>query len=635
MPRRNAHRRVRRASGATPATRFARTTRSPPRSASRPRARAGRPDCRGPVREPGARSRRGGRAERRDARARRRSGAGGRIRGVSVARGPSARARIPGRCDAPGAAVRGVRGHARRARLGDGRLRAQRRPGPGRGGGDAATRRPKPTRARRARGLQRRARAALRAPVRALFRNAVLRDGKRLVLCGHSLGGRGGRARAARPAARRRGRGGSRGRRRGRRAVDGPVDGFRRKRRRKRRRRETAKNEKASRGFWRRTVSWRVWGSPRLPVDEATRAYAETRGWTRAFVNVCSREDFVPRLMLAPRAARSAVSEKALFQSEKKRRGGVRRDARRRDDRSSSHEKPREVLRFVAPRVRARLVCAHGGSRRRGHRRGRARDAWPPRIAPARRGDERPGGVFSPRPVFFSARKAREALAEHTMRAHRARLLVTCADALAKARNDDDASYRARTPKKAVRAAVRFGFPRARGAFGRAKAETRAIEASPTRSVCPHPRATRSARRLSRARRPPPHKSSGTASRDRRSWSPCAGRTWSFARRGRRRDQRLAVQRRRSRHVRLEETSSGQRASSLAFSSRATRFLRASTPHAQRRARSRASVPGGGDARDWSRARVALRGEFGDARVAARRRGPPVSRSRSEPTLAS
>ena len=29
----------------------------------------------------------------------------------------------------------------------------------------------------------------LRAPLRALFRNAVIRDGKRLVLCGHSLGG--------------------------------------------------------------------------------------------------------------------------------------------------------------------------------------------------------------------------------------------------------------------------------------------------------------------------------------------------------------------------------------------------------------------------------------------------------------
>ena len=152
-----------------------------------PRARAGRPDCRGPVREPGARSRRGGRAERRDARARRvpeRCGAHPRRqRRARLLRA----ARIPGRGRAR-RRVRGVRGHARRARPVDGRLRAQRRPGPGRGGGDAATRRPKPTRARRARGFASRARG-LRAPVRALFRNAVLRDGKRLVLCGHSLGG--------------------------------------------------------------------------------------------------------------------------------------------------------------------------------------------------------------------------------------------------------------------------------------------------------------------------------------------------------------------------------------------------------------------------------------------------------------
>ena len=292
----------------------------------------------------------------------------------------------------------------------------------------------------------------------------------------------------------------------------------------------------------------------------------------------------------------------------------------------------------MAPRVRARLVCAHGGSRRRGHRRGRARRvaaAGSAKRAPRRRASRR---RFSPLgPFSFSARKAREALAEHTMRAHRARLLVTCADALAKARNDDDENA-ARGRRTFVCFARRFGFFLGfRGAgLGFGSRESGDARGGVADEIgLPPPRATRSARRLSHARRPPPHKSSGTASRDRRSWSPCAGMTWSFASGSPPRPTAGRARRRSSRR-RLKKIASGQRASSLAFSSRATRFWCASTPTLNGALVPAPLFRGGGDARDWSRVVVALRGDFGDARASprARRRRLRFRGAVPEPTLA-
>ena len=549
-----------------------------------------------------------------------------RIRGVSVARGSSARhgylvADAPGAVFVACAGTRDARDLVTdvSVRSADLDLAAE-----------AGTRRPG-DRSRRALaahgGFASRARG-LRAPVRALFRNAVLRDGKRLVLCGHSLGGavaalallgllldvEDAEGRADDDADGAPSTGPST-------ASDENEDENENVFAKPRKRKSLARLLAAD------GVLACVGFAAPPPVDEATRAYAETRGWTRAFVNVCSREDFVPRLMLAPRAARSAVSEKALFQSEK---SAAEAFGETPADGTIGRAVTRNRAKYYAS---WRPAYAHVSSVHMVARDGAvtvvdARDAWPPPDPPnARRGDERPGGVFSPLgPFSFSARKAREALAEHTMRAHRARLLVTCADALAKARNDDDEN--AARGRRILRFARRFGLGFRGAGLGFGSRESGDARGGVADAIgLPPPRATRSARRLSHARRPPPHKSSGTASRDRRSWSPCAGMTWSFASGS---PPRPTAGRARRRSSRRRRKPPGQRASSLAFSSRATRFWCASTPPRStarsfpRLCSAAAATRGTGAASSWRSA--AISGTRASPRASPT---PPVSRSRS------
>ena len=346
-----------------------------------------------------------------------------RIRGVSVARGSSARhgylvADAPGAVFVACAGTRDARDLVTdvSVRSADLDLAAE-----------AGTRRPG-DRSRRALaahgGFASRARG-LRAPVRALFRNAVLRDGKRLVLCGHSLGGAvaalallgllldiedaEGRADDD--------------------ADGAPSTGP-----------STASDENEN-----ENENENVFAKPRKrkslarllaadgvlacvgfaappSVDEATRAYAETRGWTRAFVNVCSREDFVPRLMLAPRAARSAVSEKALFQSEK---SAAEAFGETPADGTIGRAVTRNRAKYYAS---WRPAYAHVSSVHMVARDGAvtvvdARDAWPPPDPPNARAAATsvPAAFFPPRPVFLlRAQGAGSARGAHHARAQSA-----------------------------------------------------------------------------------------------------------------------------------------------------------------------------------------------------------------------
>ena len=545
-----------------------------------------------------------------------------RIRGVSVARGSSARHGYLV-ADAPGAvfvACAGTR-DARdlltdvSVRSADLDLAAE-----------AGTRRPG-DRSRRALaahgGFASRARG-LRAPVRALFRNAVLRDGKRLVLCGHSLGGAvaalallgllldiedaEGRADDD--------------------ADGAPSTGP-----------STASDENEN-----ENENENVFAKPRKrkslarllaadgvlacvgfaappSVDEATRAYAETRGWTRAFVNVCSREDFVPRLMLAPRAARSAVSEKALFQSEK---SAAEAFGETPADGTIGRAVTRNRAKYYAS---WRPAYAHVSSVHMVARDGAvtvvdARDAWPPPDPPnARRGDERPGGVFPPLgPFSFSARKAREALAEHTMRAHRARLLVTCADALAKARNDDDENA-ARGRRTFVCFARRFGFFLGfRGAglgFGsRESGDARGgvadeiglpPPAGDALGAAPQPRPATATAQVERDGESRPSLLVTVRGDDLELCVGVAAETngWPCA------ATLVATE------VKKNSIGSESVVSSV-FVSRDALLVRVYPPTLNGALVPAPLFRGGGDARDWSRVVVALRGDFGDARVAAR-----------------
>ena len=539
-----------------------------------------------------------------------------RIRGVSVARGSSARhgylvADAPGAVFVACAGTRDARDLVTdvSVRSADLDLAAE-----------AGTRRPG-DRSRRALaahgGFASRARG-LRAPVRALFRNAVLRDGKRLVLCGHSLGGAvaalallgllldvedaEGRADDD--------------------ADGAPSTGP-----------STASDENEN-------ENENVFAKPRKrkslarllaadgvlacvgfaappPVDEATRAYAETRGWTRAFVNVCSREDFVPRLMLAPRAARSAVSEKALFQSEK---SAAEAFGETPADGTIGRAVTRNRAKYYAS---WRPAYAHVSSVHMVARDGAvtvvdARDAWPPPDPPnARRGDERPGGVFSPLgPFSFSARKAREALAEHTMRAHRARLLVTCADALAKARNDDDENA-ARGRRFGVCFARRFGlgFRGAGLGFGsRESGDARggvadAIGLPPPAGdalgAAPQPRPATATAQVERDGESRPSLLVTVRGEDLELCVGVAAETngWPCA----------------ATLVATEKNSVGSESVvSSVFVSRDALLVRVYPPTLNGALVPAPLFRGGGDARDWSRVVVALRGDFGDARVAAR-----------------
>ena len=540
-----------------------------------------------------------------------------RIRGVSVARGSSARhgylvADAPGAVFVACAGTRDARDLVTdvSVRSADLDLAAE-----------AGTRRPG-DRSRRALaahgGFASRARG-LRAPVRALFRNAVLRDGKRLVLCGHSLGGAvaalallgllldvedaEGRADDD--------------------ADGAPSTGP-----------STASDENEN-----EDENENVFAKPRKrkslarllaadgvlacvgfaappPVDEATRAYAETRGWTRAFVNVCSREDFVPRLMLAPRAARSAVSEKALFQSEK---SAAEAFGETPADGTIGRAVTRNRAKYYAS---WRPAYAHVSSVHMVARDGAvtvvdARDAWPPPDPPnARRGDERPGGVFPPLgPFSFSARKAREALAEHTMRAHRARLLVTCADALAKARNDDDEN--AARGRRILRFARRFGLGR-RGAglrFGsRESGDARggvadAIGLPPPAGdalgAAPQPRPATATAQVERDGESRPSLLVTVRGEDLELCVGVAAETngWPCA------ATLVATE---------KKTSGSESVVSSVFVSRDALLVRVYPPTLNGALVPAPLFRGGGDARDWSRVVVALRGDFGDARVAAR-----------------
>ena len=543
-----------------------------------------------------------------------------RIRGVSVARGSSARhgylvADAPGAVFVACAGTRDARDLVTdvSVRSADLDLAAE-----------AGTRRPG-DRSRRALaahgGFASRARG-LRAPVRALFRNAVLRDGKRLVLCGHSLGGAvaalallgllldiedaEGRADDD--------------------ADGAPSTGP-----------STASDENEN-------ENENVFAKPRKrkslarllaadgvlacvgfaappSVDEATRAYAETRGWTRAFVNVCSREDFVPRLMLAPRAARSAVSEKALFQSEK---SAAEAFGETPADGTIGRAVTRNRAKYYAS---WRPAYAHVSSVHMVARDGAvtvvdARDAWPPPDPPnARRGDERPGGVFPPLgPFSFSARKAREALAEHTMRAHRARLLVTCADALAKARNDDDENA-ARGRRTFVCFARRFGFFLGfRGAglgFGsRESGNARGgvadeiglpPPAGDALGAAPQPRPATATAQVERDGESRPSLLVTVRGDDLELCVGVAAETngWPCA------ATLVATE------VQKNSVGSESVVSSV-FVSRDALLVRVYPPTLNGALVPAPLFRGGGDARDWSRVVVALRGDFGDARVAAR-----------------
>ena len=480
---------------------------------------------------------------------------------------------------------------------------------------EAGTRRPG-DRSRRALaahgGFASRARG-LRAPVRALFRNAVLRDGKRLVLCGHSLGGAvaalallgllldienaEGRADDDADAA----------------PTTGDAS-------------DEDENENATRTRKRKSLARLLAADGVLacvgfaappPVDEATRAYAETRGWTRAFVNVCSREDFVPRLMLAPRAARSAVSEKALFQSEK---SAAEAFGETPADGTIGRAVTRNRAKYYAS---WRPAYAHVSSVHMVARDGAvtvvdARDAWPPPDPPnARRGDERPGGVFSPLgPFSFSARKAREALAEHTMRAHRARLLVTCADALAKARNDDDENA-ARGRRFGVCFARRFGLGFRGAGLGFGSRESGDARGGVADAIGLPPPAGDA---LGAAPQPRPATATAAVERDGESRPSllvtvrgedlelCVGvaaetNGWPCA------ATLVATE---------KKTSGSESVVSSVFVSRDALLVRVYPPTLNGALVPAPLFRGGGDARDWSRVVVALRGDFGDARVAAR-----------------
>ena len=432
---------------------------------------------------------------------------------------------------------------------------------------------------------------ALRAPVRVLFRNAVLRDGKRLVLCGHSLGGavaalallgllldvedaeaRASSSRDATP-------GGD--------AADASAatrerDGLAA--------RLVADDVLACVGF----------AAP-PPGDEATRAFAETMGWTRAFVNVCSREDFVPRLMLAPRAARGAESAYGSSVTGKPR----------------AKNGPKTSWRIAYAHVSPLHVVARDGAVTVADARDAPRDAVE---AADRAPPDAGGGFFSLGPFSLSTRKAREALAEHTMRAHRARLLVTCADALAKARNDDDENA-ARGRRTFVCFARRFGFFLGfRGAglgFGsRESGDARGgvadeiglpPPAGDALGAAPQPRPATATAQVERDGESRPSLLVTVRGDDLELCVGVAAETngWPCA------ATLVATE------VKKNSIGSESVVSSV-FVSRDALLVRVYPPTLNGALVPAPLFRGGGDARDWSRVVVALRGDFGDARVAAR-----------------
>ena len=258
---------------------------------------------------------------------------------------------------------------------------------------------------------------SLRAQIRALFRNAVIRDGKRLVLCGHSLGG----AVAAL-------------------AMLGLLldieddaegaEGVERNGKKNARRALAAR-------FAADGVLCCVGFAAPPPGDEATRLYAEKMGWTRAFVNICSREDFVPRLMLDRNANASKRDAEATPASENDENREIAFARRRVFPTNGSALSWRPAYAHVSPVhmvardgavtvVDARDVVKHAG-------RAETKEKEKEKENAERESAFLGVGFFGL--GAFSAKKVRDALAEHTMRAHRARLVVTCATALAEERS--------------------------------------------------------------------------------------------------------------------------------------------------------------------------------------------------------
>ena len=422
---------------------------------------------------------------------------------------------------------------------------------------------------------------ALRAPVRVLFRNAVLRDGKRLVLCGHSLGGavaalallgllldvedaeaRASSSRDATP-------GGD--------AADASAatrerDGLAA--------RLVADDVLACVGF----------AAP-PPGDEATRAFAETMGWTRAFVNVCSREDFVPRLMLAPRAARGAESAYGSSVTGKPR----------------AKNGPKTSWRIAYAHVSPLHVVARDGAVTVADARDAPRDAVE---AADRAPPDAGGGFFSLGPFSLSARKAREALAEHTMRAHRARLLVMCATALADERGTERGNAR---PVGSTRWLRWFGSRGGAGSVGSESRENGDAEtglpppAGDALGSAPQPRPRSAVAMVERVGASQPSLLVTVRGEDLELCVGVAAETDSWP---------CAVT-----LVPTEKHASPGTKSSRddVFVSRDDDVL---TVRVYPPTFNGALVPaplfgGGGDARDWKRVVLALRGDFGYARVAA------------------
>jgi hypothetical protein len=260
---------------------------------------------------------------------------------------------------------------------------------------------------------------SLRAQIRALFRNAVIRDGKRLVLCGHSLGG----AVAAL-------------------AMLGLLldieddaegaEGVERNGKKKNARRALAARFAAD------GVLCCVGFAAPPPGDEATRLYAEKMGWTRAFVNICSREDFVPRLMLDRNASASKRDAETTPASESLENREIAFARKRVFPTNGSALSWRPAYAHVSPVhmvardgavtvVDARDVAKHAGRAETKEKEKEKEKENAERESAETRGFFGLGA--------FSAKKVRDALAEHTMRAHRARLVVTCATALAEERS--------------------------------------------------------------------------------------------------------------------------------------------------------------------------------------------------------
>ena len=147
--------------------------------------------------------------------------------------------------------------------------------------------------------------------------------------------------------------------------------------------------------------------------DESTRRYVERRGWTRAFINVCAPEDAVPRLLLTP-GRRAAETTRA---------DAVDVDAAAEYDASAARDPSGFVAAALSAGRSLRPEYAHWGPPRRLLRGGRV---------VLGEDDDEPTGSAS----------LRRALIRHTMRAYRARVGEVCANAFPDPRDRSGAAWR-------------------------------------------------------------------------------------------------------------------------------------------------------------------------------------------------